>query len=147
MAILNPRDFRVGNYLQDSNLNMIFMVVELTMKNMKVQPIINITLPPTTKLQPEAIPVDLQFFKHVGFEYTDDVPMRGIPFLSHENGMTINVEHNADENRDYFYWENTLIADVQINYVHEFQNLWYALTSSDIVIQVQTQSESGLKKV
>jgi hypothetical protein len=132
---LNPRDFRVGNYLQDLNLNMVFMVVELTLKNMKVLPIIKLSLPPTTKLQPEAIPLDVKFFENIGFQYVDDVPKQGIPFVAHDNGMKIMVEHNT-EGIPFFYWENQMDADLQLNYVHEFQNLWYVLTGADIVIQV-----------
>lgn len=45
------------------------------------------------------------------------------------------IDFGIDQENSFFYWNQSEIPDVQLKYVHQLQNLYFALTGEELTIK------------
>jgi len=120
--MIKANELRIGNLVHNA-LNAV----------VKVEAIGYNIINPGAEFSPEmkylkGIPLTPEILEKAGFTYRYLSPKQHY----FENGM---VSINTYKTKDSFYYESQL-CDVSIDYVHQLQNLYYALCGSELTINI-----------
>lgn len=111
---MESKELRIGNLLNDRDGNLC-KVFELG-KNSILAPALN---KPTTKLPNEPIPLTEEWLLKFGFEYTK------LYYIKYDDDLIIYFD-----GIDFYFKRSS--KSLTIKYVHQLQNLYFALTGEEL---------------
>lgn len=118
---MKATDLRIGNLFQEIESKEIIMVIELS--------IYNIGFSGSFKKGWKAEPIELteEWLLKMGFEKFDEYSN----FFLSEKYYNFKIHGGLN----YVAWHNLMIYDFEPKYVHQLQNLYYALTGEELTFK------------
>jgi hypothetical protein len=129
---INFKELRLDNYICINNNLHPCRVKEITMSSVVVESIKeNYSEPTINSMNP--LPLTEEWLLKFGFEETDPITfMGGLYSIKKPDGFYINKETMSYCTFDY---EGTIDDIIKIEYVHQLQNLYFAVTGEELTMK------------
>jgi len=123
---MNKEQFRYGNLCQDQNGNLL-KVCKIDDNDVVFTVVDRSKFPLPDGWQAEGIPITEDWLQNFGFVKLGSLDF----FYIHNDVMNLKIS----EDLKMIAWYNMAIHNVDIGFIHQLQNLFFALTGSELQIQ------------